>query len=130
MGQKTNPNILRLGQTKEWKSKYIEKNNEESSLYLYKTLEIQKYLNRFFGLYKIKIHNCKIFYSENVLQIFISFYLTAKTLYIINKNLTLIANFVKNIYLISIKQQIICNKQALKVIDILVGSNNNKMKFT
>jgi hypothetical protein len=55
---------------------------------LYKTLEIQKYLNRFFGLYKIKIHNCKIFYSENVLQIFISFYLTAKTLYIINRNLT------------------------------------------
>ena len=89
MGQKTDARIFRLGVTKKnWESKYIEKNNEESSLYLYKTLEIQKYLNRFFGLYKIKIHNCKIFYSENVLQIFISFYLTAKTLYIINKNLT------------------------------------------
>lgn len=89
MGQKTDARIFRLGVTrKNWESKYIEKNNEESSLYLYKTLEIQKYLNRFFGLYKIKIHNCKIFYSENVLQIFISFYLTAKTLYIINRNLT------------------------------------------
>ena len=89
MGQKTDARIFRLGVTrKNWESKYIEKNNEESSLYLYKTLEIQKYLNRFFGLYKIKIHNCKIFYSENVLQIYISFYLTAKTLYIINRNLT------------------------------------------
>ena len=89
MGQKTDARIFRLGVTKKnWESKYIEKNNEESSLYLYKTLEIQKYLNRFFGLYKIKIHTCKIFYSENALQIFISFYLTTKTLYVINKNLT------------------------------------------
>lgn len=61
---------------------------EESSFYLYKTLEIQKYLNRFFGLYKIKIHNCKIFYSESSLQVFISFYVTAKTITVIHKNLT------------------------------------------
>lgn len=89
MGQKTDARIFRLGVAKKnWESKYIEKNNEESSLYLYKTLEIQKYLNRFFGLYKIKIHNCKLFYSENNLQIFISFYLTTKTLYVINKHLT------------------------------------------
>lgn len=57
-------------------------------MYLYKTLEIQKYLNRFFELYKMKIHNCRIFYSDGSLQIFISFYLTAKTVYIINKHLT------------------------------------------
>ena len=89
MGQKTDARIFRLGVTgKNWESKYIEKNNEESSLYLYKTLEIQKYLNRFFGLYKIKVHTCKIFYSENVLQVFISFYLTTKTLYVMNKSLT------------------------------------------
>ncbi len=89
MGQKTDARIFRLGVAKKnWESKYIEKNNEESSLYLYKTLEIQKYLNRFFGLYKIKIHNCKLFYSENSLQLFISFYLTTKTLYAINKHLT------------------------------------------
>ncbi len=61
---------------------------EESSLYLYKTLEVQKYLNRFFGLYKIKIHSCKIFYSESSLQVSLSFYVTAKTIYLIHKNLT------------------------------------------
>lgn len=89
MGQKTDARIFRLGVTKKnWESKYIEKNNEESSLYLYKTLEIQKYLSRFFGLYKIKIHTCKLFYSENTLQVFISFYLTTKTLYVISKYLT------------------------------------------
>ena len=61
---------------------------EINIMILYKTLEIQKYLNRFFGLYKIKVHNCKIFYSENTLQIFISFYLTTKIIYTINKHLT------------------------------------------
>jgi hypothetical protein len=61
---------------------------EDSSLFLYKTLEIQKYLNRFFGLYKIKIHNCKIFYSDSSLQIFISFYVTTRTFYAISKNIT------------------------------------------
>ena len=57
-------------------------------MFLYKTLEIQKYLNRFFGFYKIKIHNCKIFYSDNSLQVFVSFYITTNTIYILNKNLT------------------------------------------
>ena len=67
MGQKIDARIFRQGVNKKnWEFKYIEKNNEESSLYLYKTLEIQKYVNRFFGLYRIKIHNCKILYSENV----------------------------------------------------------------
>ena len=31
------------------------------------------------------IHNCKIFYSDNSLQIFVYFYTTIKTIYIINK---------------------------------------------
>jgi len=86
MGQKTNASIFRQGLLKKnWEIKTLEKNKEESSFFLYKTLEIQKYINRFFGLYEIKIHNCKIFYSDNSLQIFVSFYATIKTIYIINK---------------------------------------------
>ena len=89
MGQKVDARIFRLGVSKKtWEQKYIEKNNEESSLYLYKTLEIRKYINRIFDLYKIKIHNCKILYSETSIQIFISFYLTEKTIQNIDKNLT------------------------------------------
>jgi hypothetical protein len=87
--QKTDARIFRQGVNKKnWEFKYIEKSNEESSLFLYKTLEIQRYLNQFFKLYKIKIHNCKILYSENLLQIFLSFYVTTTTFYTINKNLT------------------------------------------
>lgn len=88
MGQKVDARIFRLGICKKtWEQKYIEKKNEDSSLYLYKTLEIRKYLFRIFELYKIKVHNCKILYSDNSIQIFISFYVTEKTIYIIDKNL-------------------------------------------
>jgi len=88
MGQKTDARIFRKGvKKKNWEIKYIEKNNEDVSLYIYKTLEIQKYLNRFFGLYKMKIHSYKIFYSDSSLQIFISFYFTTKTMYVLKRKL-------------------------------------------
>jgi len=88
MAQKTDARIFRQNiNKKNWQVKYNEKNNEESSFYLYKTLEIQKYLNRFFELYKIKTHNCKIFYCSNSLKIFISFYISNRTIYRSNKNL-------------------------------------------
>ena len=35
----------------------------------------------------MKIYNCKIVYSENSLHVFISFYITAKTIYNLKKNL-------------------------------------------
>lgn len=86
MGQKINANFFRLGvQKKNWELKYFEKNHEESSFYLYKNLEIQKYLTRFFQLHKIKIHNCKVCYSSYSLEIAISFYITEKTISILDK---------------------------------------------
>lgn len=86
MGQKINAQLFRIGVNKKnWELKYLEKNNEESSFYLYKTIEIQQYLNRFFGLYKVKIHNSKIFFSSESMQIFISFYTTERTIRAINK---------------------------------------------
>jgi len=86
MGQKVNANFFRLGvQKKNWELKYVEKNHEESSFYLYKNLEIQKYLKRFFQLHKIKIHNCKVCYSAYSLEIAISFYITEKTISLIDK---------------------------------------------
>ena len=49
MGQKVNSNLLRLGIfNNEWKSKYIEKNTEESSLLVFQDIEIKKFIERFF----------------------------------------------------------------------------------
>lgn len=97
MAQKTDARIFRQGiLNKSWNFKNNQKNIEDSSFYLYKTLEIQKYLNRFFKLYKIKIHNCKIFYTNNSLQVFISFYVSPNTVNIFKKRITKTSEKLKN----------------------------------
>ena len=79
MGQKINPHILRLGiNNKEWNSKYLEKNIEEATLYSYKDIQIQQYITRFFYLIGLTIHTCNIRYSNNHLNLNISYYCTKK----------------------------------------------------
>jgi ribosomal protein S3 len=86
MGQKTNTNLLRLNLEKSnWKSKYYAKTYEESTLYLFKELEIKRYINRIFNIYGSTIHNFKFYYSESLVKIFISFYLTKKYFKMCNK---------------------------------------------
>jgi ribosomal protein S3 len=64
MGQKTNSTIFSLSTKKaEWKSKYIEKNIEESSVLLFQDVEIRNYLNRIFKIYGFLVHSCKIDYN-------------------------------------------------------------------
>lgn len=75
MGQKTNPNILRLGVTKNWKYKYLEKKSSELPLYDFNNIEIQKFVLKIFRDHNFYVNECKINYSENnTLQIFISYY--------------------------------------------------------
>jgi len=75
MGQKTNSTILNLSlKNAEWESKYIEKNTEESSVFLYKNIEIRNYLNRIFKVHGLSIQNCKIEYSLTTAQFFITFF--------------------------------------------------------
>lgn len=76
MGQKSNPNILRLGKTKNWKSKYIENNNREVALYNFQDLQIKTFINKFLKDNNLNLHTCKIYYYETSLHIFISYYLT------------------------------------------------------
>ena len=74
MGQKTNPTILRLGKIKEWKSKYIEKKSTESSTFIFRDLEIKKFIFQLFAKNELKIQNCRVYSSENSLHIYISYY--------------------------------------------------------
>nr|YP_005090350.1 ribosomal protein S3 [Phaeodactylum tricornutum]ADY18526.1 ribosomal protein S3 [Phaeodactylum tricornutum] len=80
MGQKTNPTIFRLGKTKKWKSKYIEKKSPESALYAFRDLEIRKFINKILKDKGLLIHNCQLRYLENELHIFLSYCITAKAL--------------------------------------------------
>jgi ribosomal protein S3 len=75
MGQKTNSTIFSLSlKNAEWKSKYLEKNLEESSLLLYRDVEIRNYLNRIFKLHGLVIHNCKIEYGQTTTNFLITFF--------------------------------------------------------
>jgi len=74
MGQKTNPNILRVGKIKEWKSKYIEKKSTESSTVIFRDLEMKKFIFQIFAKNGLKIQNYRLYYSENSLHLYISYY--------------------------------------------------------
>jgi len=76
MGQKVNPNIFQIKNTNNWKSKYFEKKIIEYSIYSKKDQEIRNFINTFFKNQKIKItiHNCKLYYLEKSLHIFVSYH--------------------------------------------------------
>ena len=78
MGQKTNPHILRLGVTKSWNSRYVEKKISELPFYDFKTIEIKTFILKFFKNNNLTIHNYKINYSNNNLEIFVSYYASTK----------------------------------------------------
>lgn len=85
MGTKTNPNILRLGKTQEWQSKYIAKKSAESPTLVFKDLEIQKFIYQFFLKNNLQIQSCKLGYSENSLHLYILYYSLAKSPFIKKK---------------------------------------------
>ena len=75
MGQKVNQSIFRLGlNNSEWNYKYIEKNAEESSLFLYKNKEILNYIDTILKSYDIVTHSCKIEYTKTSINLFIKFF--------------------------------------------------------
>lgn len=77
MGQKTNPNLLRIEKTKAWPSIYTEKKTTESKIYSFYDYEIKKFIEKFFKKNGLTVQKCNIFYTnENYLHIFISYYLT------------------------------------------------------
>ena len=97
MGQKTNPNILRLGITKNWKTEFFEKKKKELPLYVFKDLEIQSYIERFleskmivfktFSGLKTKssipmgifVHDYYQHYSNNSLNLYISYFVSSRS---------------------------------------------------
>ena len=74
MGQKTNPKIFQLEKTNDWQSKYFEKKITESSIYSKKDIEIRNFIYKFFKDHKITVNNCRLYYLNKSLHIFISYY--------------------------------------------------------
>ena len=88
MGQKTNSNIFRLGVKKnEWNTKYFEKSKEEFTLYSYQNVQIHSYLKRFLKKNGLTFQNCKLHFNGTNLYVFVSYYKTAKSFFLMNKSM-------------------------------------------
>jgi len=85
MGQKSNPILIRLSQTNEWKSKYYEKKLREHPVYLFKDLEMRRFIYQYFKNIGIAVHQTKLCYHENSLHIFISYYASLKSALLVNQ---------------------------------------------
>lgn len=81
MGQKTNPNILRLGVTKSWKSEFFENKPYELPLYNFKILEIKDYLFRFFRYYNIIVYSCDEYFHGCTLHLNVSYFISSNFVY-------------------------------------------------
>jgi ribosomal protein S3 len=92
MGQKTNPNIFRLGVNKKWKTEFFEKKSQELSNYTFKDLEIKEYIERFLETKGLLLHDYKLHYSNSVLNIYISYFVTPSFVFekTSNDNITII----------------------------------------
>ena len=77
MGQKLNPIIFRLGINKTWKTEFFEKKNQELPLYIFKDLEIHKYIERIFETNGIIIHDYKQHYNASTLNLYLSYFITS-----------------------------------------------------
>lgn len=124
MGQKTNPNILRKSQTSKWDSNYIEKKNNDLSLFTSKDLETRKLIYNFFQKNNLIIHSCKINYSNNNLLLIIKFQQSANSL---NQIKTL--NKIQNIRFKKCQNDIIVNKTKKKY-NLLAKKIKNIINYT
>lgn len=99
MSQKTNPNIFRVGITNNWKSKYLEKKSTEHSIYAFKNIEIQKYVHQFLKNNGLTVNSVKLYFNENTLHIYASYFLSLKSIVLINSlNKTQNLKLQKNLY--------------------------------
>lgn len=107
MGQKVNATIFRSGlKNSEWCFKYINQNQEESSIFIYKNIEIQNYIYKIFKNHNIFIKNCKIEHTTSTVKILIFFYQlnslnekTKNTKQLISTIITQILTLSTNLYL-------------------------------
>jgi Ribosomal protein S3, C-terminal domain len=126
MSKKTNPNIFRLGKTKNWNLKYFEKKLSETSIYSFKSLEIKNFIYKFFKDNKVIIHNCKINYiDENSIFINLSYYLTFDFKYDIN---LFNKKYKYNIKIIR-KKEVLNNKKNFSSLPKL-SANKPKLRLT
>lgn len=89
MGKRTNTKqILQVGKKNNkyiWDSKYLEKQNNESQIYLFQSIEIKNFFKNFFKIYGLSLYKYSINFLESSLKIYISYFKTSAIKKIISR---------------------------------------------
>lgn len=126
MGQKTNTkNIFQIGKNNKqyiWDSKYFEKKKTESNIFIYKSIEIEKFIKKVLKDNGLILHKYKISFFESNIKISIFYIKLPKSQTIINQinnshKLKLVKNF---------KSKNCVYKDIKKYLDIKKYINNQK----
>jgi hypothetical protein len=141
MGQKVNPNILRMGIVKQWGAKYLETKTADTAFFNFKNLEIKNFTYKFFKDNGLIVHNYKCqYFDEGSIHLFISYYLAIKKRYPnkvksstrYKKNLAYqkvnFADLLKK-YPNKIKELIECKKKYMKYRQFNFKRYNNKVRL-
>lgn len=81
MGQKANPNSLRLGTNKTWSTQFYEKKPSELSDRVFVDQEVRGYLSRFAQVNGLYLYDYKVQYSNSVINIFLVYFITKQVLF-------------------------------------------------
>lgn len=135
MGQKTNPNIFRLGVNKKWKTEFFEKKTKEFAHFTFVDLEIKSFIERFLNIYGLILHDYKIHHTNSVLTIYISYAITPEFKFNQikqNKKLKLVGRVKKQHFLYLNTEQKIKNKNSIKskIKSYLDGNKKNHKDLT
>lgn len=89
MGQKTDTkNIYQIGKNNKkyiWDSKYFERKKNESNIFIFKNIEIKKFIKKILKDYGLILYKYRISFLESNIKIFISYLKLPKSQTIINK---------------------------------------------
>ena len=73
MGQKVDPNMLRLGLTQGWKTRFLEKKSSELSDYLFEDLELARHIRYFFRKKGLNLFDYKFHRNSSVINVSLSY---------------------------------------------------------
>ena len=79
MSRRTNPIIFRVPHSYTQKFKYIEKKPLESHLQVHKKLETENFVKQFFNNYGLLVHDLRLCFFNNKLDVFVSYFSSIKT---------------------------------------------------
>ena len=74
MGQKTNPNIFRLGVSKTWKTAYYENTLKELPTYIYKDNNFLQFIDRYLSKSGFFVKNYNYHFNESTIIVYISYF--------------------------------------------------------